>query len=241
MAPTSVRLKTSSRYLKTKILVDSETGFLHFHIWEPIAVPEDDGDRILRLPEPLLGRWDSWAYNYLTDPELWWIIPHQNKIEDPFAMPDFSDAEDLLEYPKYYLLDWVDRIQYPTITVSGRTEFFTYESNPPNRFLGELDHPPIPGTITIQDLRLTGTVELFTDNSLGDLSGDQGGSGSVSYSENHFKVEYKTPPPEKTLLKIVYSYAKLPKGTHMPQFEVSERLRIPSREYVRGIMLDAQS
>lgn len=238
---TSIRLKNTSRYLKTRILVDETTGYLFFHIWKPLEISNQDDDKVLRLPDAILGRWDTWAYNYLSNPEIWWITPHQNKIEDPFAMPDFSDADDQLEYPKYFLEGWEDKITYPVVVNYSRKQFFNYGENPSYRFIGELDHPPMPGSFSFTDLRSSGTRETFTDNGMGELTGDQGGNGTISYPELTFKVEYVTPPAHKTLLVATYNYATLPKGTHNPQFESAERLRVPSRENVRNVMLDAQS
>jgi len=69
--------------------------------------------------------------------------------------------------------------------------------------------PQVPGTIVITD-----TVETFSDNGNGTLTGDVGGSGSVNYSTGVGSVTFNTAPTNGQSITANYNYSKYTPEAH---------------------------
>jgi hypothetical protein len=66
----------------------------------------------------------------------------------------------------------------------------------------DLDNTPIePGSVVIYD-----TVETFTDDGDGDLTGDQGGDGTVNYVTGEVEVEFNSAPFSYATVDADYEY-----------------------------------
>lgn len=96
-----LNVRNDSRYLKTKVLRDSN-DVLYFDNWEPIKMESSDGDISYELNSLDLGRWDIMADQLSDIAGLWWVIPHVNLIEDPFSEVDRSDEDNSLDIQDTY-------------------------------------------------------------------------------------------------------------------------------------------
>lgn len=105
-------VRKDSRYLQTKLLSDSE-GKLYFDVWKSLEVVEQDGEDRHEISRDDLGRFDKLANYHFGNTNLWWVVPHSNRVEDPFPCIDWSEASEQPIYPNYSRMGVDAKIQYP--------------------------------------------------------------------------------------------------------------------------------
>jgi hypothetical protein len=94
-----LRLSFDSRYQNTKLYQLSDkfgnlTNEFTWGIWEPLDIPESDGDFIHFVQQKDIGRLDNLSFEYYGTPNLWWVIAHVNDI--PNQLDDMFIGQRLL-------------------------------------------------------------------------------------------------------------------------------------------------
>ncbi|MDY6904093.1 MAG: hypothetical protein SWH61_05340 [Thermodesulfobacteriota bacterium] len=108
-------------------------------------------------------------------------------------------AEDNGEYPVGMLLaenDSGEGIPYEVVTEEAVGTGDGAETD----FSGSLASAPVqPGTVTVSD-----GVETFTDDGMGNLTGDAGGTGSVNYKTGAVSVSFNAAPANEAAVEAGY-------------------------------------
>jgi len=132
------------------------------------------------------------------------------------------DRRELIFYQepdKFYAENPENVSRFSTWTGDGSTTTFT------NTFTGNV--PILAGSVVVDD-----TVEVFSDDGAGVLTGDAGGTGTVSYTTGAISVTFNTAPTDGQVIQPSFIQYRAGMPTSVLMFENQFRFfPIPDRAY----------
>ena len=139
-----------------------------------------------------------------------------------FVPPATIDRQELLFYQnsdKFYAENPYNVSRFSTWTGDAATVTFA------NTFTGNV--PIIAGSVFVDD-----TVEVFSDDGAGVLTGDQGGSGTANYITGAISVTFNTAPTSGQVIQPSFIQYRAGRPTSVMMFENQFRFYpVPDRAY----------
>lgn len=125
---------------------------------------------------------------------------------------------DILNNETLLRMSWIDN-DFPYTNIASETIDTGNGSN--DNFTGQLAQDFIVG----RSISITDTVETFTDDGNGTLTGDQGGSGTINYTTGAYDITFNSAPAGAQDIDASYDYEQ-PKSEGVADFDFTSSTRV---------------